>query len=124
MLIEILFDILSDFSLLYFYVSIILSIFCAYQITHFSLFNIKKMNECYTREHHSIQARQIPLVSVVGEVIEKRDWLTNKTKRIEAPDDDAEIHSFSLVNKRTIKRGGQQWKNILYSLSLKNIALP
>ncbi|MFD1849852.1 hypothetical protein [Oceanobacillus bengalensis] len=121
MLLELMNELLSEFSPIYFYFGLLLTIvyFDPFQFT------VKRKiveNQLYMRHSHELKYQTLPRQSLIPRIIELRNWLTTKVKRVEAPDDDADAHSFSYPNLNQI-RGGQKWKKHLYSLLLKNIAL-
>ncbi|MGY0694401.1 hypothetical protein ACW2QC_16735 [Virgibacillus sp. FSP13] len=122
-MIELLGQLTGDVSPLYLYLGIALSMICAYRGISINLHQINQNNEMFTRQWHAIEFRLLPMQEELGVNTEIQNWITTKTKRIEAPDDDTDSHSFSLSTANKIKRGGQQWKENLYSQSLQNIAL-
>ncbi|RKQ33952.1 hypothetical protein [Oceanobacillus halophilus] len=121
MLLELFNEMFYEFSPFYFYLSIALSLITI-DIFYVNLEHKAFENQLYIRKSHDVKIQQLPRQIIIPRVIEIRNWITTKTKRIEAPDDDSDAHSFSLFP--SIKyRGGKQWKQHLYSLLLKNIAL-
>lgn len=121
-LIELLNGFASDISPIYVYVSILLTIFCSYQLISFGLKDSVKKNNMFIRDYHAIQVRLLPLQASFCENTDIRDWITKKTKRMASPDDDTDHTSFSFFNNVFKLRGGQLCK-IIYSLSLKNTVL-
>lgn len=122
-MIELINELVNDMSPFYSYISILLTIVCSYQFISIGVQGITRNNDILTREYHDIRVRLLPMQELYGEIAEVLDWLTRKTKRIAAPDDDTDNHSFSFIKLSLLIRGGQQWKIILYSLFLKNTAL-
>ncbi|WP_188456341.1 hypothetical protein [Virgibacillus oceani] len=123
-MIELLYDLLGEISPLYFYISIVLSMICAYRFFNMDMHNTLMDNNIYTRESHASKIQLLPKREPIGEIPEIHKWITNTTKRIDAPDDDSDNDSFSFINKEKINRGGQQCKIVLYSHFSRNIALP
>ncbi|WP_099157532.1 hypothetical protein [Virgibacillus ndiopensis] len=122
-MIEVLYDLLGEISPFYFYISIVLSMICAYRFLNMDMHNTMMDNNVYTREAHASKIQFLPKREPIGEIPEIHNWITNTTKRIDAPDDDSDNDSFSFITKYIIIRGGQQCKIVLYSLFSRNIAL-
>lgn len=122
-MIELLNGLGNDISPFYLSISILLTIVSSYQILSIEARNLTINNNVCTREYHDIKVRLLPMQEQFGEVVEVHDWITKKTERIASPDDDTDNQSFSFLNFLLQIRGGQQWKNNLYSLSLRNIVL-
>ncbi|SES91528.1 hypothetical protein SAMN05216389_103165 [Oceanobacillus limi] len=122
MLLELLHEMLNEFSPFYLYLSAIISVFYLNRIYIGVKHNVLE-NHFYIRKWHDVQIQLLPEMKIIPRVLEMRNWITTKTKRIEAPDDDTDAPSFSFNHMNKL-RGGQQWKQQknLYSLSLKNIA--
>lgn len=123
MLIELLYELLGEMSPMYLYLGIVFSIICSSHLMYAGFHNTMMNNYVYTRKCHALHFKLLPKQEQAGAVIEVRNWITHTTKRIDAPDDDTDNQPFSFI-KITKKRGGQQCKRILYSLSLENIASP
>lgn len=121
MFLELLYELISDISPLYFYLSIILSIICAYKIMNFGLNRFLNKHDVSIHDQQLFITRFNQNMIPSGQLFEQQNWLAKKTMRIEAPDDDSDNESFSFLNKFSMKRGGTKCRNILYSLSLKNI---
>ncbi|MUK87802.1 hypothetical protein GMD78_05225 [Ornithinibacillus sp. L9] len=121
MFLEMINDFANEFSPLYLYVSAVLSIFYLnrfYNGVHHSVWE----NHLHIRKWHEIQIQLLPNQIMIPRLIEFRNWIAIKTKRIEAPDDDTDADSFSLFQAMKL-RGGKQWRKHPYSLSFENIAL-
>ncbi|WP_085992929.1 hypothetical protein [Oceanobacillus senegalensis] len=119
MLLEFIYEMMNDLSPLYIYLSLAVSILYLDSI-HMNVQPYE--NQVYIRRWHEIQIQLLPKQDIIPRITEIRSWITTKTKRIDAPDDDTEAHSFSsLINQNN--RGGKQWNQHLYSPLLKNIAL-
>ncbi|MEN1968674.1 hypothetical protein WMZ97_11450 [Lentibacillus sp. N15] len=121
-MLELLNQLIDDVSPFYVYLGIILTIICAYQGISLTMGNINHQNEVFTRQWHAERFRLLPAQEERGINKQIHNWITIKTKRMEIPDDDTDSHSFSTHTFNTTNRGGQQWKENLYSQSL-NIAL-
>ncbi|SDQ76654.1 hypothetical protein [Virgibacillus salinus] len=121
MLLELLYELLGEMSPMYFYLGIVFSIICSSRFMYKGFHNSLMNNYVYTRKRHALHFKLLPKQEQLGAIIEVRNWITHTTKRIDAPDDDTDNQSFSITNINK-KRGGQQCKGILYSLSLENIA--
>lgn len=121
MFIELLYELLGEVSPMYFYLGVVLSVIFSYRLMQIDMSNTLMKNHDYIKESHALHFKLLPKQEPLGEAEEIHDWIVHTTKRIDAPDDDTDNQSFSFI-KSMIKRGGQQWKRILYSLSLKNIA--
>ncbi|RDW19730.1 hypothetical protein [Oceanobacillus chungangensis] len=121
MFLELLNELLSDFSPIYLYLSFLLSVVYFDYIQLDFRCSIDK-NHAFIRRSHALKVDSLPIQQPISGAIEIHNWLTNKTKRIEIPDDDNDAHSNSTfsIDKN---RGGQKWKKHLYSRSLKNIKL-
>jgi len=120
MFLELLSELLNEFSPMYFYLGILLSII---QFEHIQ-FDYQKhiyQNDVFIRKSHALQFQLLILPEAPSVTVQKRNWLAHKTKRIEAPDDDKEDSSFSIFNKK-INRGGQKWRQLLYSQNLRYTA--
>jgi hypothetical protein len=122
MLLEFLYESLSDLSPLYLYLSVLLSMIFALRFMPFFMESFAENSKLYRQKLHARKAKLVQMQAPKTVLIEKRNWLSRKTKRIEAPDDDTDSESFLLqaINK---KQGGTTWKSNLYSHSLRNIAL-
>ncbi|WP_156288684.1 hypothetical protein [Oceanobacillus salinisoli] len=120
MLLEIINELLNELSPFYCYLSVFISIVYLERI-RFEWQQHGLENQLYIRKCHEVEFRLLPKQKCIPRIIEIRNWITTKTKRIEAPDDDSEAPSFSFIHSIQL-RGGKQWKQNLYSLSLKNIA--
>ncbi|QTM99734.1 hypothetical protein ERJ70_10735 [Sediminibacillus dalangtanensis] len=123
MLIELLNELLSEASPFYFYVSMMLAIYCAFGFSVMAFPSLSKSSEMVTRDYHAIQFRLLPVERRLTETGEVITWIARKIKRKDGPEDDTDNHSFSLTNQKYTLRGGQQWKNILYSLPFKRADL-
>lgn len=115
MLLDLIFELLSDFSPMYIYLSTILSVFYVIrllpnQYTFYSR-NQLALSDLQVQKYSELNADQ------VIEMIEKRNWLAIITKRIEVPDDDEEYVSFLTLFKLIKNQGGKTCSNNLYSLS-------
>ncbi|SFB28879.1 hypothetical protein SAMN04488072_11359 [Lentibacillus halodurans] len=121
MLIELLYDLFAGISPMYVYLGIVLSIICTFRLMHINLNNSTLRNQEYIKEYHALQFKLMPMCETLGDSRDIHDWITHTTKRMDAPDDDSDCHSFSLTQTR-LKRGGQQWSKNLYSLFWENIA--
>lgn len=117
---DMLYELFTEISPMYLYVSTIFSIVYAFKTIDWNINLWREHNELYLKDLHTKQAGSQPLEMTISSILETKIWLIHKMRRIDAPDDDAEIHTFSEMFKHLTTRGGQQWKN-LYSLSLKNI---
>ncbi|AXI08545.1 hypothetical protein CUC15_06260 [Oceanobacillus zhaokaii] len=121
MFLELLNELLSDFSPIYLYLSFLLSVVYFDYIQLDFRCAIDK-NHAFIRKSHALKLDSLPRQQPISGAIKIHNWITNKTKRIEIPDDDNEAYSNSNISKDKI-RGGQKWKKGLYSRSLKNIKL-
>ncbi|RDW17576.1 hypothetical protein CWR48_13720 [Oceanobacillus arenosus] len=121
MLLELLNELLSDFSPIYLYLSFLLSV-VYFDYIQLDLRCTVYKNHAFIRKSHALKIQSLPKQQPITGVIKIHNWLTNKTKRIEIPDDDNDPHSNS-TSTLDKNRGGQQWKKHLYSRSLKNISL-
>ncbi|WP_174616025.1 hypothetical protein [Virgibacillus ihumii] len=119
MVFELLYDVVGEISPIYIYLSIILSLVCSFRIMNVSMQHSIIRNHDYTKECHATHIKLLPVNEPIGQVTEIYNWITHRTKRIDAPDDDSDHHSFSLHKK--FLRGGQSCKRNLYSLSFTNI---
>lgn len=117
-MIELLNELVSDISPIYFYISILLTIVCTYQLFLITGKGNIGNNNVFIRKYHAIKVRLLPMQELFGEIIGIHDWITKKTKRKAAPDDDTDHPSFSFLSTFLQIRGGQSCK-IIYSLSLK-----
>ncbi|GGB61600.1 hypothetical protein F3157_09470 [Virgibacillus dakarensis] len=122
-MLELVNDLMSDITPLYLYLSIALSMICAYRGISLNMHMINQNNDFATRQWHAARFRLLPRQEDLGANTEIQNWIATKTKRIEAPDDDTDAHSFLFSTATKKKRGGQQWKENLYSHPLQNIAL-
>ncbi|WP_077324679.1 hypothetical protein [Virgibacillus siamensis] len=120
MVFELIYDVVGELSPMYFYLSIIFSLICSYQIMNMNVHHSILSNYDYTKECHAVYIKLLPKNEPISQITEIHNWITHTTKRIDAPDDDTDDHSFSLQQNQ-ILRGGQQWRKNLYSLLLKNI---
>ncbi|GGA89318.1 hypothetical protein [Ornithinibacillus halotolerans] len=116
MLLDLIFELLSDFSPMYIYLSTILSVFYVIRL-------LPNQYTIYSRNQLALSDLQVqnysePNADQVIEMIEKRNWLAIITKRIEVPDDDDDEHvSFLTLFKLIKNQGGTTCSNNLYSLS-------
>ncbi|MBP2076826.1 hypothetical protein [Oceanobacillus polygoni] len=118
MFIELLSELLNEFSPIYFYIGLLLSIIPIRIYNHPNTYQ----TDMYIRRSHALQFQLLSVPELTATVLDIRSWITNKTKRIEIPDDNEE-DSFSLGFYRYKNRGGQKWNQLLYSSNLRNIAL-
>ncbi|MEW9675722.1 hypothetical protein ABRT01_05980 [Lentibacillus sp. L22] len=121
-MLELLNQLTSDVSPFYVYLSIILTIICAYRGMSFTMGNTIQQNQIFTRQWHATRFRLLPAQEELGANTEIHHWIAAKMKRIEAPDDDSDSHSCSLKVLNDYHRGGQKWNANLYSQLLENIA--
>ncbi|MEN2465195.1 hypothetical protein [Ornithinibacillus sp. FSL M8-0202] len=119
MMLDFLFEFFGDFSPFYLYVSVLLS--AIYVIRWFPEFEFFFNKQVDIRNHYRLYGNFEPVLHQVNEFVERRNWLAIITKRIEVPDDDEE-GALSSFYKFVKKRGGAQWKNNLYSLTLRKSA--
>lgn len=122
MLFDLLYEVVGEISPMYFYLSIILSIICSYRMMNMGMHHSIISNHDYTKECHAIHMKLLPMHEPISQITEIHNWITHVTKRIDAPDDDTDVHTFSF-QKHQILRGGKLWRKNLYSLSEKNIVL-
>ncbi|WP_053219314.1 hypothetical protein [Virgibacillus senegalensis] len=122
-MIELLNELLNEASPFYFYVSMILAIYCAFGFSVIAYSSLSKSSEMVTRDYHAIQFRLLPVAARLTETCLVTTWIASKVKRKDGPEDDADHHTFSLYNQKHILRGGKQWRNILYSQPLKRPVL-
>ncbi|WP_164669873.1 hypothetical protein [Virgibacillus doumboii] len=121
MIIELLYELLGEMSPMYFYLGFALSVMYSIRVLNVDMNNTFMSSHDYAKECHALSFRQLPDQEPLGEIDDIHNWITHTTKRIDAPDDDTDNHSFSFTNN-TILRGGPQWTKNLYSLSFRNIA--
>jgi hypothetical protein len=122
MMIEFLNGLANDISPFYFYVSILLTIVCSYQLLSIDLKCNAGNNNVFIRKYHAIKVRLLPMQELYGKITGIHDWITKKTKRKASPDDDTDHPSFSITTRFLYIRGGQTCK-IIYSLSSGNTVL-
>ncbi|MFD1361228.1 hypothetical protein [Lentibacillus salinarum] len=122
MIIEILHELFADTSPFYVYFSICLSVIGTINLTQFDLHQFIGHAHVYTRESHAIQIQSAPIQASIGEATDIMDWIVQKAKRIDAPDDDTDDHTLSFFKTTMKKRGGPRWNEHLYSRLPKNIA--
>ncbi|MCM3400359.1 hypothetical protein [Oceanobacillus profundus] len=117
MLVELLSELFNEFSPIYFYIGLLLS------IIPLRIYNQPNtyQTDVYLRRSHALQFQLLSLPDLTATALDIRNWITNRTKRIEVPDDNEEDSS-SLVFYRYKNLGGLKWKQLLYSSKLKNIA--
>ncbi|WP_337019606.1 hypothetical protein [Oceanobacillus massiliensis] len=120
MLIELLSDLLNECSPIYLYLSLLVTII-QFELIQLDDHNKMFKNDVQTRKSHALRFQLLPLQKINAAMIDIRNWIANRTKRIEIPDDDKEDPSFS-ISHSNINRGGVTWKQLLYSPNLKNIA--
>lgn len=123
MVLDLLNEFINDTSPFYFYFNLLWATVGALQLIHFNVHQFMKYRELHTKHSAKVQVEKFATDEPIVENLEIRKWLTNKFKRIEAPDDDTDSDSFSFFTKAIENRGGREWKNVLYSPFLKNIAL-
>lgn len=125
MILELLSELFADTSTspLTFYVTIFLSVIGPIKFSQFGLHKFIGHAHVYTRKSHAIQSQSAPIQESIGETTDIMDWIVQKAKRIDAPDDDTDDNNFSFFQAMMKKRGGQPWNEHLYSHSTKNIAL-
>ncbi|WP_339229023.1 hypothetical protein NSQ77_04265 [Oceanobacillus sp. FSL K6-2867] len=117
MLIELLSELFNEFSPIYFYIGLLLAII---PIRIYNQPNTYQ-TDVYIRKSHALQYQLLSVPELTATILEIRNWLTHKTKRIEIPDDNEEdSSSFDFCYKN---QGGLIWKQNLYSPHLRNIAL-
>ncbi|GAB2560101.1 hypothetical protein [Gracilibacillus alcaliphilus] len=121
MMFELLYDLLMGISPMYFYLTMVLSVAFAFRLLHIHVRNTMTRNQEYTKECHAFEWKRLPIYETHETAHDIHGWLTHTIKRLEAPDDDSDYHSFSLLQSKQ-KRGGQQWNKNLYSLFSENIA--
>lgn len=120
------FDVLSEMinnaSPFYFYVGLLWSMVGALQLINMDMQNFRRNHYFHVKNVYTFQVDSalIQEPSIRNQAV--ITWLTHKTKRIEAPDDDSDDASFSISKQIKEIRGGLYWKNKVYSLPLKNIA--
>ncbi|ALX49628.1 hypothetical protein [Lentibacillus amyloliquefaciens] len=122
MIIELLYELLADTSPFYFYFSIVMSVIGTIKITQFNLYKFIGHTHVHTKHSHSIEIQSAPNQESIGETTDVMDWIVQKAKRVDAPDDDTDHHAFSFFNVIMKKRGGHRWNENLYSLLRTNIA--
>ncbi|WP_249870665.1 hypothetical protein [Oceanobacillus saliphilus] len=120
MFIELLSEFLNEFSPIYIYLSLLIS------VLHFEFGQLNEQNrlfknDWYAQKSNTLQFQMTSFPEMNVAAITIRNWIANKTKRIETPDDDKEDSSFSIFYS-TKNRGGQKWKQHLYSPNLRIIA--
>ncbi|TFJ91898.1 hypothetical protein [Lentibacillus salicampi] len=123
MVIELLYELFTETSPFYLYLSMVLSAMAAIKLIQFDhLHEFTGHGHVYKRKTHAIQIHSAPIQEPIGEATEIMDWIVKMAKRIDAPDDDKDDHAFSFFKPMMKKRGGQLWNDNLCSLSRKNIA--
>ena len=120
MFFELIHEVFNEVSPFYIYISLCLTMF-SFEGFQFTLKNKMNKNHLYIRHCHEVQFHLLPKLEDTPAMTEIRNWITTKTKRMDAPDDDTDGHAFSLRLEKKI-RGGFIWKH-LYSHSLGNIVL-
>lgn len=97
---DLLLEVVSDSQPLYLYASIIVSVYCAYQLyrLHSSKWIIRN-NNAYWRSIHAHEAQLNTLNPGIVYVKTIHQWLALKTNRIEISDDDTEPASLLLTYK-------------------------
>lgn len=117
MVMDFLIELFSDFSPMYVYFSVLLSVFCAFQWMPIVTHNLYQDTQIDIRIHHK-RIELAPIQNRTNEMIKRRNWLAVVTKRIELPDEDEDADGSFYHNKSCTLQGGTSCKN-LYSLSLK-----
>ncbi|WP_010097163.1 hypothetical protein [Ornithinibacillus scapharcae] len=115
MLLEFLYDFLTDLTPVYMYVSILFSGFCLIRyVSQFEIYSKRKFDIRLQR----LERIHVPIQDANIEMVEKRNWLAVIAKRVEVPDDEEEA-SFSFFKRLLKKRGGTTCKKNLYSHALR-----
>ncbi|QKY70718.1 hypothetical protein [Lentibacillus sp. CBA3610] len=122
MIIEMLSELFAETSPLYFYFSVFLSVLGPVKFTQFGLHKFIGHAHVSTKKSHAIQIQSAPIQESIGGTTDIMDWIVTKAKRIDAPDDDTDDHTFSFFKTMMKKRGGHKWNENLYSHLRKNIA--
>ncbi|GIO27846.1 hypothetical protein [Ornithinibacillus bavariensis] len=119
MILDFLIELFSDFSPMYFYLSVLLSVLCAFQ------FISVVANQLYRDtpiDIHGIKRSKVQLKinqNATNEIITRRNWRAIVTKRIELPDEEEDATKSSTNLLRLTLQGGLLCKKNLYSLSLR-----
>ncbi|GAB4071887.1 hypothetical protein GCM10028778_00170 [Barrientosiimonas marina] len=121
MITELLYELFVDTSPVYLYVSVFLSVIGTINLAQLDLHQNHELAHVATRKSHAIRIQAAPVQESIGESTAIMDWIVQKAKRIDAPDDDTDDHTFSFFKTITKKRGGAQCNAHLYSQLLKNI---
>lgn len=97
---DLLLEVVSDSHPLYLYASIMVSVYCAYQLyrLHATKWTIRSNND-YQRSMHAHEAQMSALHPGIDYVDTVHHWLALKTNRIELPDDDTEPASLLLTHE-------------------------
>ncbi|WP_186580717.1 hypothetical protein [Aquibacillus kalidii] len=123
MVLDLISEINSDFYPMYFYITIILTIFCSLQLVH--------ITHHYLNDYRSITTKNQKFINITAQLnrvnvnskSDRLSWITKKMKRKEGPEDDSDNNSSNLNKTYLTIRGGLTCLNKLYSLFSKNIAL-
>ncbi|UCZ53129.1 hypothetical protein LGQ02_20525 [Bacillus shivajii] len=113
-----LFEIFQDMLPLLFTMSILFTI-AGLKIAEYITVSDFLKHRMLTRQRVQIVKAKLQVNTTVLSVVNRRQtWITCMTKRKEAPEDDGDFHPF--LFKSELKQGGSQWKNHLYSHTLKH----
>ena len=119
MLFELATELLTDFSPVYIYISLL---FSAVYIGQMHLdYQLHLKNHMENRWHNNTGSYPLHEPLPFSAIFHIKKWIANKTKRIEIPDDDKDASSSPIINQIKI-RGGFIWKIKLYSPNGKNIS--
>ncbi|WP_096271417.1 hypothetical protein [Paucisalibacillus globulus] len=123
MLLDFLMELYSDFSPMYFYFSMVLSVLCSIHWMPYVTRNVYQNSRINVYSFHNGKVEQVTRNNAINEMNKTRQWLAIITKRIAIPDDDEETASSLYFSRFKQIRGGKICKNNLYSHSLRKLVL-
>ncbi|WP_042142117.1 hypothetical protein [Paucisalibacillus sp. EB02] len=123
MLLDFLLELYSDFSPMYFYISMVLSVLCTIQWMPYVTQHVYQNSRINIDSFHKGKVEQVTRNNAINEMNKTRHWLAIITKRIANPEDDDETASSLYFNRLKQIRGGKTCNINLYSLSLRKQVL-
>lgn len=123
MILDIISQLNSDIHPMYLYLTLYMAILCSYGMVYVANYHLTKNNGIMNQHQHKATLYLQDFFNTLSQIQAIHNWLTKKTKRKDAPDDDEDNQTSSATDLFLLLRGGKSCLSNLCSHSLRNIVL-
>lgn len=123
MILDIISQFNSDIHPMYLYLTLYMAILCSYGMVYVANYHLTKTNSIIKQHQHRSSLHLQDIFHILSQIQAIHNWITKKTKRTDAPDDDEDNQTSSANDLFLLLRGGKSCLSNLCSHSSRNIVL-